>query len=242
MRDQRLKVACAVIGSVLIAIMQSVESLFGVLILALGIAGLTALPVNRWLAGLDFKVMFRRLLRLNILTVILWLTLGWTLTDSGGFERDAEGMQQALIISLRLNAIALWCLIWLASVHAESLASALRSLGFPVRLALLFYLSIRSLDGLVAGRERLQRAMRARAHPVRFGRRLRITAQLLALMLLEGLQRAETFSAALRMRGLDLQTGGFLLARDSWRDVSWRELLLVLLMLLLLASLGWFGR
>jgi energy-coupling factor transporter transmembrane protein EcfT len=237
--DQRLRVVTALLGSVLIACMQSPSGLLGVLLMTVGLCTAATLQFSRWLPAVDFASASRRTLRVNILTLMLWLTLSWQVTPVGGLDWDPEGVQQALIITLRLNAIVLWCLLWLAQISPESLASALRALGLPLRLTLLFYLSVRSLEGLLFGRARMQRAMRARAYPLKWRRRLRVTAQLLVLMMVEALRRADSFAAALRVRGLDLQTGGVVLARTSWRRVAWRDVGALTGLFVLMVVLGW---
>lgn len=237
--DQRLRVAIAVIGSFLIALMQSSHGLLWVLLMVITLWVVAITQLSQWLPNVDVRAAVRRSLRLNILTLMIGLTLCWQITPTGGVDWHPEGAQQAWVIALRLNAIGLWCLLWLACLSAESLASALRALGLPTRLALLFYLSVRSLEVLWMSRARLQQAMRARAHAKRWSRRAQITAQMLVLIMVEGLRRAEGMAAALRARGLDLRTGGFLLARASWRDVPLRDVLIAIALLGLIGSLGW---
>lgn len=239
MPDQRLRVGTALLGSVLIACMQSPSGLLGVLLMTLGLWSAATWQFSQWLPAIDIRSVSQQCFRVNMLTLILWLTLSWQVTPAGGLGWHPEGVQQALIITLRLNAIVLWCLLWLAHLSPESLASALRALGLPLRLTLLFYLSVRSLEGLLFGRARLQRAMRARAYPIKWSRRLQVTAQLLVLMMVEALRRADSFAAALRVRGLDLHTGGVVLARTSWRHVAWRDVGVITGLFMLMIGLGW---
>lgn len=236
--EPRLRVLAALAGSVLMAAMQTVVGLGSACMLAF-VLGLTCIYSGRLLPALDLWTAARRLLGLNILTMLIWLTLPWQFHPVAGIAWSEDGVQQALLITLRLNAIALWCLVWLASIEPAALVSALRSLGVSARLALLAYLSIRSLEHLLISHRRLQCAMRARAAPVGLQRRLRIASQLLVSLMVEGFRRADVFAAALRARGLDLQSGGLLLARAPWRAVPRRDLLLVVLCLSALVVLGW---
>jgi energy-coupling factor transporter transmembrane protein EcfT len=57
--------------------------------------------------------------------------------------------------------------------------------------------------------------------------------------MVEALRRADSFAAALRVRGLDLHTGGVVLARMSWRQVSWRDVGVITGLFMLLIGLGW---
>ena len=244
MLEPRLRVLAALLGSVLLAMMQNVSGLISALLFA-GVLSLALVwadrlpPAIRRMPALDPGMGVRRLLAVNTLTLLVWLTLPWDFRSAVGVEWSESGAQQALIITLRLNAISLWCLVWLANMEPTSLASALRSLGVSARLALLAYLSVRSFENLMLIHRRLQCAMRARAAPVRFTRRLQNTAQLLVSLLVEGLRRAEIFAVALRARGLDLQSGGLLLSRAPWRTVPRRDCLLVALCLLALALPAW---
>lgn len=238
--DQRLRVLAALAGSVIIALMQSTDGL----LLVVGGCALSYLwacaGVTRFFQSPDGKLGARRLLRLNFLTVMVWLTLPWGFTGEGGLAWQPRLAEQAFIITLRLNAIGLWCLLWLSRIEAVTLARGLRALGMPASVALLMFMSLQVLERLGAVRQRLSIAMRARAAPSRLGwRRLQVTAQLLVLLIIESLRAAETLTVAMRARGMNLASGGVWLARGSWLAVPRGDWWGVGVALSLLVSILW---
>ena len=105
-------------------------------------------------------------------------------------------------ITLRANAIAAACLALLAGMDGVQLARSAAALGLPAGLVQLLALTVRYIELIGVTRQRLERAMRARGYRPRADlRTVRVTAQLVALLLVHALVRAERVELALRARG-----------------------------------------
>lgn len=200
--DYRLRVAAAVIASVVAALTTQPMALW--LLLAAGAAGvLTAVALNE----IGLRAALRRLLAVNAFVLLIWLTLPWTWTGAG-LAWSADGAQQALAITLRANAIAAACVALLAGMDALAIARAAAGLGLPAKLARLLLLTVRYVSLLGETRTRLDRAMRARGFRARAdGRTLQVTAQLVALLLVHALVRAERVDWAMRARAFSGRFG-----------------------------------
>ena len=151
--------------------------------------------------GALLKTMLRRLCVVNLFVAMVWLTLPWQL-DAGGLVLSQAGIDLATLISLRTNAIGLICIGLLTGLDAFAIARAAAGLGLPHKLARLMALTVRYLGLLQDTRYRLERAMRARGFRPGLNRRtVVVTAQLVALLLVHAMLRAERVEMAMRARG-----------------------------------------
>lgn len=194
--DQRLRVLTAMIVSVAIALTGTTRSLVWIL----GMAWVACL-VAIHLGELEIRHALRRLLRVNIFLVLVWLTVPWAWEGSGWVTTPAR-IELAVLVSLRLNAIVALCLALLAPVDAMQLARAASALGAPQRLSQLLALTVRFIALLSSTRERLERAARARGYRRRWGlRSVRVSAQWVAALWIQALVQAERRERGLRARG-----------------------------------------
>ena len=237
--DDRARLWMAILGSVLIASMRDFNSTLAALLVTLLVAIAAIVVPKIALPSLRVGRVVRRLLQVNLLSIFIWLTLPWGWTISQGWSWQPEMATQAAVVTLRLNAIVLWCLVWLSQMEPQVLASSFRALGAPARLALLLYLTLRLLETLTSSRKRLQRAMRARGSARSLLRRLQGAAQLLVLLIAEGVRRADIFVAALRARGLDVQGPHFYLPSSVSQPLPWRQRWACAGAIMLLLLAGW---
>lgn len=194
-RLPRLRLALAVCGSTVVSFITDLRALAFVLVAGLLVAAIAVL------AGASARALGRRILTVNLFVALLWLTVPWQLSASGLTLAD-EGLALAQQISLRTNAIALLSLGLLAGMDAFVLARAAAGLGLPCKLARLLALTVRYFGLLQDCRRRIERAMRARAFRPGFNlRTVAVTAQLVALLLVNAMQRAERVGLAMRARG-----------------------------------------
>ncbi|ENO84743.1 energy-coupling factor transporter transmembrane component T family protein, partial [Thauera linaloolentis] len=163
-------------------------------------AGALVLAAAMWRGG-AWRPLLGRLLAVNGFVAMLWLTLPWQF-GADGIAASAAGRELALQISLRTNAIALCCLGLLSGLDAFAIGRAAAGLGLPPKMARLLTLTVRYFDLLAASRQRIERAMQARGFRPGMNRRtLRVHAQLVALLLVHAMLRAERVGLALRARG-----------------------------------------
>jgi cobalt/nickel transport system permease protein len=194
--DHRLRLAAAVVASVAIALTPQPASV--ALQMAAALAGCAVAVALREASVND---VLRRLLVVNVFVALVWVALPWQLTAQG-WAYSPAGVDLALLITLRTNAIAAACLALLAGVDAVGLARAAAGLGLPPKLARLMALMVRYLGLFAEQRLRIERACRARGYRARLDRRtLHVTAQMVAVLLVQALLRAERVELALRARG-----------------------------------------
>lgn len=237
--DDRARLWMAILGSALIASMRDFDSALAALLVTLLVACTAIFVPKMSLPPLLVGRAVRRLLQINLLSIFIWLTLPWGWTISQGWSWQPEMAAQAAVVTLRLNAIVLWCLVWLSQMEPQVLASSFRALGAPARLALLLYLTLRLLETLSRSRQRLQRAMLARGSAHSLLRRMQGAAQLLVLLIAEGVRRADIFVAALRARGLDLHSPHFYLPSSVAQPLPWRQRWAFTGAIVLLLVAGW---
>ncbi|QEH47428.1 energy-coupling factor transporter transmembrane component T family protein [Aggregatibacter actinomycetemcomitans] len=143
----------------------------------------------------------KRWLWLNGFTFLLWLTLSWRI-GAEGMELNPEGMETALLITLRMNLLlfSLWLFLW--KMNDAVLVQAIGKLPLPSKLIWLFVLTVRYIALLGELRQKMDLAMRARGYRAGLNRRtLDVTAQRVALLLVHALLKAETAQIALKCRG-----------------------------------------
>lgn len=212
--DSRVRLALAVIASLVIAALNSLPALLW--LLASGAVG-SAIAVltmeTRW------RPLARRLLAVNGFLVFVWLTLPWELGPDG-FVWSERGVHLATMITVRANAIALAVGALLAGMDAYAVARAGAALGLPVKFARLMLLMVRYVDVIADTWRRGERAARARGFAPGANRRtLVVLAHLLALLLVHALLRAERVDMALRARafsGAFGQAKGGTVPRSHW--------------------------
>ena len=143
----------------------------------------------------------KRWLVFNGFTLLLWATLSWRI-GTEGIELNPDGMETALLISLRMNLLlfSVWLLLW--KMNDAVLVQAIGKLPLPPKLIWLFVLTVRYIALLGELRQKMDLAMRARGYHAGLNRRtLYVTAQRVALLLVHALLKAETAQIALQCRG-----------------------------------------
>ncbi|WP_341644121.1 energy-coupling factor transporter transmembrane component T family protein [Thauera sp. SDU_THAU2] len=194
-RWPRLRLAAAIGASLVVSLLSSHAWLmaavaFGAMVMAAAL----------WRSSGRGRLL-RRLLAVNGFVAMLWLSLPWQF-GAEGVTASAAGQELALQISLRTNAIALCCLGLLDGLDAFAIGRAAAGLGLPARMARLLTLMVRYFGLLADSRRRIERAMRARGFRPGMNRRtLQVCAQLVALLLVQAMLRAERVEVAMRARG-----------------------------------------
>ena len=145
---------------------------------------------------------FKYWLKLNLFTLLVWLTLSWKITEQG-LTLNPMGIQLALLITLRFN-LSLTRLL-LIDMNESLLLQALSRLPLPEKLLHLFVLTVRYISVFSEVHKKMDMAMRARGYqPKLNGRTLFIAAQRVALLLIHALVKAEKTEMALKARGFQL--------------------------------------
>ena len=169
--------------------------------------------------GLDWRPLLRRLLPLEGLMLALLLLLPFTVAGTafaiGPLQASHEGLQLALQILLRANAVLVMLLALLGTLEPSTLGHALGRLGVPDKLVHLFLLTVRYVELIHEEYRRLRNAMRARAFvPRSDAHGWRSVGWLIGLLLLRSLERARRVLAAMKCRGFHGRL--YLLADYRW--------------------------
>jgi cobalt/nickel transport system permease protein len=196
--DPRVRIVVAVTLSAVLAVAHDLATLAVALLVAMVVAGGTALS----LVGV-----LRRLLPINgfllILLLLLPISTGETpLVAAGSFSYSLEGLRLAVSIALKANAMMLWIIVLLSTLDMVTMGHALSHLGVPEKLAHLLLFSVRYLNLLQGEYSRLRTAMKMRGFRPRMDRHTyRSYGYLVAMLLLRSLERSERVLAAMKCRG-----------------------------------------
>lgn len=205
-RDPRPRIVAAL--AVVIALSQ-----LTVLPLAALACALAMMIVARSSGGLPW----RRLLHVEgfvlMLLVALPLTVpGTPLAQVGPLTASAEGLARAALLGCKITAAVLAISLLLAGLDPVRLGGALAALRVPARLVALFVATARYVDLIGQEAARLRDAMRARGFRPRTDRHtLRSYGNLVGMLLVRALDRADRIDDAMRARGF----AGHLPLRDA---------------------------
>ena len=195
-QELRLRLVSSLVVLLLMTSLSGLASAMIALALVLTLYGFTATPLP-----------WRRLVHLEGFLVLLLLTLPFTLPGDplfsiGPFVASVEGMSRALLLALKVTASVLLFALFFAGVEPVRLGLALSALGFPQPLVRIFVTVCRTLGLLRNEVSRLQDAMRARAFVPGSNRHTwKSYGNLIGMVLVRGLERAERVEEAMRLRG-----------------------------------------
>jgi cobalt/nickel transport system permease protein len=163
-------------------------------------------------AGIGPREAVRRLVPLNTLMLVLIALVplgaaGVPLLTIGSWSYSRDGLQLALIMTLKANAIMTWMIALLASLELTVLGHALVHLRVPEKLAHLLLLTVRYMDVLHGEYLRLVAAMKVRGFSPRTNwHTMRVYGYLVGMLLMRGTDRAHRIVSAMKCRGF---TGRF---------------------------------
>ena len=195
--DPRLKIVAAALITLVVALSHS---------FIVCISGLALSIILVAISRLDFVLVLRRLLAVNIFTAFLWVTLpltygGEVLAALGPVAISMQGVLMASLITLKTNCIVLSFLALVSTSSVSSVGHALGKLGVPEKLCLLLLFSYRYV--IVIGQEfqRLSRAARVRSFTPRTNMHTYKTyAYLFGMTLVKSWNRAQRVQQAMVLR------------------------------------------
>ena len=195
--DPRLRLVAALVVVACIALLQrpAVAGLVLVLVLALVL-------LNR-----PGGTVWRRLLHVEGFMLLLFVMLPFTiagppLLSVGPFTASTTGLWRAMLIAAKVSACVLMLTLLLADLEPTRLGAALRGLRVPQRLSRLIVMTVRYIDLIRDESRRLHESMRARSFVPRSNRHTwRSYGNLIGMLLVRSLDRAERVEEAMRCRG-----------------------------------------
>ena len=196
--DPRIKLLAAVFWSCMVATSDSLPLPAWALGCALALTVMARLPARRLCA---------RLALVNAFIALFWITLpfslpGETVFSLGPLHAGREGLLLALGVTLKCNAILLAVTALLGTSTVFALTHALRRLALPEKLVQMFFFTFRYFQLIHSEYLRLREAMRARCFTPGVNLHCyKSIAQLMGMLLVRGLDRAERVHEAMRCRG-----------------------------------------
>jgi len=196
--DPRLKLTAVTAWSFFAALARTEPAALFALAGALAFAGL-----GRLAPGPTAK----RLSAVNFFLVFIWLFLPFSVPGEpsftlGGLSATKPGLELALLLSIKVNAAALGALAFFGTSSVTQLAAAARRLGAPEKLTAIFLLTLRYFHVLRLEYLRLRQALKVRAFkPALNLHTLKTYANLVGILLVRGVDRAERVHAAMLCRG-----------------------------------------
>lgn len=157
-------------------------------------------------ARLPSGALLRRLAAVNGFVVFLWVFLpfgtpGEALAAVGPFTATRPGVQLAVLVTLKTNAIMCLFLALVATSDAASLGQAMHRLRVPPKLVFLFLFTYRFIHVIGEEQRRLFTAARLRGFTPRTSMHTyRTLASLLAMVLVGAMRRAEMTRQAMLLR------------------------------------------
>ncbi|OQW94507.1 MAG: cobalt ECF transporter T component CbiQ [Beggiatoa sp. IS2] len=234
--DPRVRIMTATLFAVILAMSQNLTVI---------LLGLTVAILLTWLADFPINKIKNRLISLNLLTLLLFLVLPFSSTDSanhhsGLLSFSYTGLWQATMITLKSNSILLIFTALLNTIESMTFGYALYHLKLPQKLIHLLLFTVRYLDVLQQEYLRLRRSMLIRGfHPKTNRHTYRSFAYLVSLLLIKSLDRSERILAAMKCRGFQGQL--FILKQFSLKYHDKVFCLISLCLLLGLLGIEWLN-
>ena len=196
--DPRVKIA----GAVMFTLVAATAGSRHVLIAALAVSALAAVA-----ARLHPWELLKRLLVVNVFILLLWVFLPFTYSGQavaslGPLAVSREGIDLALAITLKCNAIVLVCVALLSTSPVVSLVHALHHFRVPDKLVHLMFFSYRYMHVIEKEYFRLRNAMRIRGFVPRSDiHTYRTIAYLVGSILVKSYDRSKRIYNAMVCRG-----------------------------------------
>lgn len=198
--DPRVGIIYTLIFSIIIALSNNIA------VIGVGFLSSVLLVI---LIQLNIKLLIRRLLVVNIFILILWLILPFSTPGSvvfslGRLKASTDGINYALLITLKSNAIIITGISLLSTCGIFNLVHAFSHLRVPDKINYLFFLLYRYIYVLISEYETLRQGLKVRGFEPRTSfHTYRTYGYLLGTLFLRGYDRSEKIHRAMVCRGFD---------------------------------------
>ncbi|WP_404381129.1 cobalt ECF transporter T component CbiQ [Caenispirillum salinarum] len=200
--DPRARVLAAVAFAVAVVALTGLPALVAAVGVAFGLAVWARLPL---------KETARRVAAMDGFILLTLVMLPFTTPPAAGTEplftlwglpASRGGLEHAVRIALKANAVILALLALVGTMRETVLGHALGRLGVPAKLVTLFLMTVRYIEVLHAEYGRLRWAMKARGFRPRTDlHTLKSLGHLVGMLLVRSLERSERVLAAMKCRG-----------------------------------------
>ena len=196
--DPRVKIITAALFSLAVALTYELGILF--------VSAVSALAML-FIARLSLKKVFWRLIMVNGFILVLWLFLpfttpGKTLFTLFGLEATVEGVDYAVLITIKSNTIIIACMALLSTCSIIKLVHAMHYLYVPNKLVHIFFFSYRYIHVINLEYLRLTNAMKVRCFISRNNlHTYKSFAYLIGMLILKSYERSRRVYNAMLCRG-----------------------------------------
>lgn len=196
--DPAVKVVGALVLTLIIAISSSP---------ATPVAGLALGLVLTTGARLPLAPLYKRLLAVNLFTLLLWITLpltggGEAVTHLGPLDLSSKGIELALLITFKTNGIVLILTALTATSSILEIGHSLERLHLPHKLILLLLTTYRYLGLIEQEYQRLRRSAALRCFSKTTSlHTYRTYGYLIGMTLIRSYDRSRRIHKAMLMRG-----------------------------------------
>ena len=197
--DPRLRIIALLLLAFAFSSITDLRAVPAMAALTLFFHTISGIPVRR----LWYKLRFPSLL-IIMLAVLLPFAGGSTpLFNLGPLTITREGLESALLITIRFYAILILAICFLGSTPILQTIRAFQALGLPGIMADIALLMVRYLEVLSKDLQRMRRSMQVRGYQGRScsWKTIRTTALLTGNLLLRSYERADGVYRAMRVRG-----------------------------------------
>ena len=196
--DARVRLVVLAAFAIVVVALDDVWLVVAALGFAVGFATAARLPLLPTLR----RVLVMDLFMVFILVMLPFTMPGEPLVTIGPLTATWGGLERAIGIALKANAIVLALLALVGSMEAVTLGHALHRLGLPEALVHLLLFTVRYVDVLHQEYARLRLAMTARAFRPRSDRHTwRTFGFLVGMLLVRSVERSERILQAMKCRG-----------------------------------------
>jgi len=232
--DPRAKVITAAAFSIVVAVSERFVALLPSILVAVSFI---------FLARLSLKRVCLRLLMVNLLILMLWLSLpftfeGETLFSLGPLTATREGIGHAAALTIKSNAIIMTLMAFIATMPVFTLGRALRYFHVPEKIVHLLSFTYRYIHVIHMEYSRLMNAIKIRGfNPGNNIHTYKTYAYIVGMLLLKSYERANRVRAAMLCRGF---RGKFYdLNEFSFRPSDWVVMVTSLFAVLGIGILQW---
>ena len=196
--DPRIKIIIAAMFSIVVALTYELT-----ILLLCAISALAFLVA----AKLSIKRVVLRLMVVNGFILVLWLFLPFTTPGKPlfvlwGLEASMEGVDHAVLITIKSNTIIMANIALLSTCSILRLVQALQYLYMPNKLVYIFFFSYRYLDAINLEYVRLTNAMKMRCFkPGTNLHTYKSLAYLIGMLILNSYERSRRIYNAMLCRG-----------------------------------------
>lgn len=232
--DPRAKVITAAAFSIVVALSDRFVALLPSILFAVSFV---------FLARLSLKRVCLRLLMVNLLILMLWLSLPFTIDGEilfslGPLTATREGIERAVALTIKSNAIIMTLMVFIATMPVFALGRALRFFRVPEKIVHLLSFTYRYIHVINMEYSRLVNAVKIRGFdPGNNIHTYRTYAFIVGMVLLKSYERANRVRQAMLCRGF---RGKFYdLNEFSFRALDWMVMVTSLFAVLGIGILQW---